>query len=85
MEYNLKNLIENAQKFSKDDFLFFWRTGKAGTVDKGCLSQWYMSDFIIDGQSYCCAEQYMMAMKALLFNDVVVYKEIMKSRSPRKD
>lgn len=60
-------------------FTFFW---------KGSFSQWHMSTFkeksslgIIE---YCCAEQYMMAKKALLFNDYLTYDKIMASKNPKE-
>ncbi len=37
--------------------------------ENGYLSNWYMSDFIVDGIKYSSMEQYMMYMKALTFND----------------
>ena len=33
----------------------------------GVFSQWYACDLLINGIAYNCAEQYMMAKKALLF------------------
>ena len=53
------------------------------TVTKSCLSQWYKSDFVVDGIKYCCMEQYMMAQKALLFGDSVNYFKIMGTDIPR--
>lgn len=71
--------------FKKEDFIFFWKTKKYKNkpIDKGCLSQWYMSDFIIDGIRYCCAEQYMMAEKAKLFGDYEIYSLILKTDNPK--
>lgn len=57
-----------------NNFIFFWG---------GPFSQWYKSDFIIDGTKYNCAEQYMMAMKASYFGDNEVYKQIMNSNNPK--
>ena len=37
--------------------------------ENGYLSNWYMSDFIVDGIKYTSMEQYMMYMKAVTFND----------------
>lgn len=48
----------------------------------GPFSQWYQSQFEIDGIKYNCAEQYMMAMKANTFNDKEAYDKIMKSHDP---
>ena len=44
----------------KENFIFFYG---------GIYSQWYPSNFVIDGVEYNCAEQYMMHQKALLFSD----------------
>lgn len=51
---------------------------------KSKLSQWHMVDFVVDGVTYNCAEQYMMAQKALLFGDTNTYKKIMKSGNPKE-
>jgi len=59
----------------KSDFVFFWG---------GTYSQWFPSKFTIDGVEYCTAEQYMMAKKALLFNDNDAYEKIMATKDSRK-
>ena len=56
-----------------DQFTFF---------HSGPLSQWYQSHFELDGNRYVCAEQYMMAQKALLFNDTDAYEKILNSTNP---
>ena len=58
---------------AKNDFVFFWG---------GTYSQWCPSNFTIDGITYNCCEQYMMAKKALLFGDTHHYALIMKSKNP---
>lgn len=55
------------------DFVFFYG---------GVFSQWYMHDMVIDGVTYNCAEQYMMAMKAKTFHDDANLASIMLSPSP---
>jgi ribA/ribD-fused uncharacterized protein len=60
---------------STDKYLFFWH---------GFLSQWYMSDFSVDGRTYCCAEQFMMAEKARIFRDEDTRKLIMSASSPKE-
>ena len=57
------------------EFYFFW---------KHRFGQWTMRDMVIDGVTYCCAEQYMMAEKARLFNDDVVLARILASRNPQE-
>lgn len=56
-----------------EEFHFFW---------KGPLSQWFKRNFIVDGVKYNCAEQYMMACKALLFKDDIALKKIMEATNP---
>jgi ribA/ribD-fused uncharacterized protein len=47
-------------------------------------SNWYISPFKDDkGDEYNCVEQYMMAQKALLFNDSTSYQKIMLSKVPK--
>jgi len=55
-------------------FTFFW---------SGPFSQWALSPFVIDGVTYNCAEQWMMAGKARLFGDTRMEAMIMASPSPR--
>ena len=49
----------------------------------GFMSQWSRSDFTLDGESFVCAEQYMMWRKALLFGDTEMAKKIEIARDPR--
>ena len=89
----LTNLYEKSPKYKREDFLgvtrthkdfvFFWQQ-KDGVMDKGVFSQWYMSPFTIDGIEYNCCEQYMMAQKAVLFNDEKVLEEIMKEKRQKR-
>jgi len=51
-----------------DAYVFFWR---------GYPGQWFRSPFTLDGVSYTCAEQAMMAAKARLFGDEETLKKIM--------
>ena len=59
----------------KTDFTFFWG---------GEFSQWYPSEFTINGVSYSCCEQYMMAQKALMFGDQETFEKVMKTKSPKE-
>ena len=50
-----------------------------------CLfSQWYPCAFEVEGQTYVCAEQFMMHGKAVLFGDTAVAREILDETSPRQ-
>lgn len=50
----------------------------------GFMSQWFTCDFEIDGVRYGCAEQFMMAEKARLFEDAVYEKLIMEAHHPHQ-
>lgn len=52
--------------------------------ENGYMSNWYMRDFKIDGKTYCCAEQYMMEQKALLFADFASANKIMQTNNPQE-
>jgi hypothetical protein len=66
------------------DFLTFWghRPPTAGGVGKGCLSQWWPVDFTVDGAAYASAEHFMMAAKALLFDDTETADRIRQAPHP---
>jgi ribA/ribD-fused uncharacterized protein len=51
--------------------------------NKGPLSQWFPAMFDINGVTYNCAEQYMMAMKAEFFDDKEIQQQIMDTSDPR--
>jgi ribA/ribD-fused uncharacterized protein len=56
-----------------EEFTFFWH---------GILSQWHKCRFVIGGVEYNCAEQFMMAEKARIFNDPDSLREIMRAKDP---
>eukprot|EP00736_Rhodelphis_marinus_P000212 Rmarinus@m.30132 len=58
------------------NFTFFW------TV-KDFQSQWYPAKFTVDGQTYSCAEQYMMHQKALLMGDEKIARKVMCADNPK--
>ncbi len=58
-----------------DNYVFFWG---------GICSQWYASEFEIDGQKFTCAEQYMMYKKAMLFEDEEVANAVMRTQNPKE-
>jgi hypothetical protein len=47
------------------------------------FSQWFRCQFIVDGQPFNCAEQFMMHGKAVLFGDAEVAAEILAADHPR--
>ena len=86
MVYSLKELQSEYQKGKTYKLLFFWghTPPDDGSINQSCLSQWWMQDFEIDGVSYLCAEQYMMAEKARLFSDSEMLEKIMQTIFPKE-
>ena len=81
MEYNLDVIKEQYNKNKNMEYIFFWghRVKDDNIVRKTCFSQWYKVNFDIDGIVYNCAEQYMMAEKAKVFEDVDILLEILET------
>ena len=48
------------------------------------FSQWYPCEFVVDGVSFCCTEQYMMFGKASLFGDDQTAAEILATPNPQQ-
>jgi len=46
------------------------------------FSQWAKRKIVVNGQTYNCCEQYMMAAKAKMFDDDYALKQIMSSDNP---
>lgn len=47
--------------------------------ENGYLSNWYLSDFLIDGIVFSSMEQYMMYQKAMVFGDKKIAEEILST------
>ena len=84
MKYNLDWILKEYDQSIPMKYLFFWgHTPKTKTgIDKSCFSQWFPSTFEIDGITYKTAEHWMMAKKALLFEDTAILTEILNADSP---
>lgn len=80
-QYTVDWLIDEFNKDSVMEFLFFWsHTNKQNKeVGKFCFSQWFELPFTVDGIIYKTAEHWMMAHKALLFGDTRIYNEIINT------
>lgn len=46
----------------------------------GYMSNWYHSDFIVDGVEFSSMEQYMMYKKAVCFGDKVIASKILTTK-----
>lgn len=69
--------FDGSQVIQTEAMVLFWQP-------PGVFSQWTDSEFTVNGITYLCAEQYMMAEKARLFGDEETLARILTSRSPRE-
>jgi ribA/ribD-fused uncharacterized protein len=85
MIYSLEALRKEYQRGNIYKYLFFWghTPPPDGSINQSCLSQWWMQPFKIEKIVYSCAEQYMMAEKARLFQDDEMLSKIMDARNPK--
>ena len=85
MKYHIENICNKFDKKKRLKYIFFWgHTEKSGMVTKACFSQWYPCKFHIDGITYFTTEQFMMAQKAILFNDIEIYNKILIAKHPKQ-
>lgn len=82
MKYSNEQIIERLEAGENLKYLFFWGHTKIDSVSKSCLSQWYEAAFEINKVVFPTAEHYMMAEKALLFDDIETYNRIIHCKSP---
>lgn len=84
MIYNIEWVREQFDRKENLKFIFFWGHMPAGNdvVGKFVFSQWYHSPFEFEGRIYNTAEHWMMARKALLFDDGEIFEAIAHSTKP---
>ena len=84
MKYSVDSIKRMVSTDPNVRFIYFWgHTPSVKGITETCLSQWYDVEFEIAGVKYNTAEQYMMAQKALLFDDKEVFDQIMLADNPR--
>lgn len=80
-----EQLIELERRGEMPPFVMFWghrpRAGAAGPGPWVC-SQWFPSEFVVDGQRYATAEHWMMAEKARLFDDAAAESRVFATDDP---
>jgi len=84
MKYSNQIIINRLDSGENIKYLFFWGHTKTERITKTCFSQWYESKFVVDGVEFNTAEQWMMAQKALLFDNQEIYQQILISTKPGK-
>lgn len=50
--------------------------------DNGYLSNWYLSSFLVKGETFSSVEQFMMYRKAICFGDETVANQILVAENP---
>ena len=77
----LRAALARGQSFH---YRFFWghRPRPDGTLGDSCFSQWWSCSFVVAGQRYASAEQFMMSEKARLFGDEDIRVRILATEDP---
>ncbi|EAK9793213.1 NADAR family protein [Listeria monocytogenes] len=86
MDYTLEKIQHKYRKGEKLKYIFFWghQPAEDGKISKSCFSQWWICSLKVDGVEYNCAEQFMMAEKAKLFNDMEMREKILAAKHPKQ-
>lgn len=63
-------------KFTKADIVTFWGSSNQ-------FSNWYQQNFVWEGITFNCSEQYMMYRKAILFGDIAIASQVLFAKSPK--
>ncbi|RWW93845.1 NADAR family protein [Flavobacterium cerinum] len=81
MKYTVENLVNDGHP---KEYIFFWghQSSKDDSITKSCFSQWWESAFEVNGINYKSAEHWMMAKKAVLFDDTETAARILECNSP---
>ena len=81
---SVEQLLQQLQQGLKAEYLMFWghQAPRDGRVTQSCFSQWFAAGFTLDGIDYPSAEHFMMAGKALLFDDQPTHARILKAVTP---
>lgn len=85
MKYSIQKIKDCFNSGDSLDYIFFWgHHAKPGKVTKACFSQWFPASFVVDSETYNCAEQYMMAEKARVFGDEDIRQKILMTEDPKE-
>jgi len=82
--YTIKWLTERFDNGDALKFLYFWGHTKQHGQEVGnfCFSQWFESAFQVNGRTYKTTEHWMMAQKALLFENHEIFEKILQCDKP---
>lgn len=79
--FNRNWLMDKFEKGDSIEYIYFFGHSENG-IGKFCFSQWFESPFCLDNITFQTAEHWMMAKKALLFNDYISFEKICQSKTP---
>lgn len=81
---SLPELRARAAAGRRVKYLLFWghQPQSDGSIGPGCLSQWWLAPFVVNGIRYATAEHYMMVGKARLFGDETIAARILTTPHP---
>ena len=78
--YNILNL-QSKEDSTKEYAFFLLRRDEEKKLPSDCFNRWYESKFSIETREYWCAEQYVLAQKACIFEDAETFKNVLAAKS----
>ncbi|MFN7117076.1 MAG: NADAR family protein [Saprospiraceae bacterium] len=83
-DYDISWLQKAIKKGEEFEYFYFWEFASFEKTGKHCFSIWHKSPFTIDNLTYPTMQHYMMAHKALIFQDYDRFEKIMVAPTPRE-
>lgn len=82
--YDIDWLADKQEKGEAVKFIFFWGHSNKNNeeVGKFVFSQWWEAPFVVEGITYFSTEHWMMAKKAVLFQDQEIWEKILAAKKP---
>jgi ribA/ribD-fused uncharacterized protein len=87
MKYNLTWLKQKYDGGSQPEFLFFFAAApseRSGSGEETMLTQWYPSNFVVQGDQYLHSAHWMMVQKAKLFDDIGAANRLLAATDDRQ-
>jgi ribA/ribD-fused uncharacterized protein len=83
---SVEELVAARESGTQLKFLYFWghQPQRDGSIGAGCLSQWWVAPFEVDGRVYQTAEHWMMWSKAMLFGDTATAERVLSVSHPNE-
>lgn len=84
MKYSTNKIIDRFENGENLEYIYFWGHRKGDKINQSCMSQWFEMPFDVNGIRYNTAEHWMMAEKALIFEDHKIHQQILNCSTAKE-